>query len=172
MNTAQKNKKEWYALYVNVRHEKKIAQRMLEKSLDCYIPLVKKMSQWSDRKKLVETPLIPGYAFVNLGPEEMDKPRFVNGVVNFVRFNGKPAIVRAAEIEGLKYFVENGYGLEEASDDELKIGDRVEFRLADFKSFIAVVEEFVGENFALITFEGVAKNYKLKAAKKALKKKN
>lgn len=144
---------------------------MIEKGIDCYIPLVKKINQWSDRRKLVETPLIPGYAFVNISMDEMDKPRFINGVVNFVRFNGKPAIIRSAEIEGLKYFVENGYGLEEAGEDELKLGDRVEFRLADFKSFIAVVEEFVGDNFAIITFEGVAKNLKLKAAKKALKKK-
>ena len=67
-----KNKtKLWYALYVITRHEKKIAKSMLEKNIECYIPLIKKMHQWSDRKKLVETPLIPGYAFVLLGNEEI-----------------------------------------------------------------------------------------------------
>lgn len=55
------------------------------------------MHQWSDRKKLVETPLIPGYAFVLLGNDELDKPRFINGVLNFVRFNGQPATIRAAK---------------------------------------------------------------------------
>lgn len=166
----KKNTKQWFALYVNVRHEKKIAQKMHEKGMECYVPLIKKMNTWSDRKKMVETPLIPGYAFVCLSPDEMDKPRFINGVVNYVRFNGKPATIRAMEIEGMKYFVDNGFGIEEVTGDELRIGDKVQFKLADFKSFVAVVEEFIGDNYALITFDGVAKNYKLKAAKKALRK--
>lgn len=170
MDIKQNKTKLWYALYVITRHEKKIAKSMLEKNIECYIPLIKKMHQWSDRKKLVETPLIPGYAFVLLGNDELDKPRFINGVVNFVRFNGKPATIRAAEIEGLRYFVGHGYSLEEPSEEDLKIGDRIEFKLADFKSYAAVIEKFVGENFAVISFEGVAMNFKLKAHLNLLKK--
>jgi transcriptional antiterminator RfaH len=169
MGTIKKNRN-WYALYVNVRHEKKIARLMNERGIECYVPLIKKMSQWSDRKKMVEMPLIAGYVFICIPSEEMDKPRFVNGVVNFVRFNGAPAVIRSAEMEGLKYFVENGFELDE-SPAEIEVGDKVIYKLENFKSFVGEIEKFQGNNYAIITFEGVAKNYKVKAAIKALRKK-
>ena len=170
MEPTEKNTKQWYALYVNVRHERIIGQKLAEKGMESYVPLVKKMSQWSDRKKLVETPLISGYVFVCLDAGELDKPRYVAGVVNYVRFQGKPAVIRSAEIEALKYFIDHGFALEE-TNEELKVGDQVGFHLSDFKAFVAVVENFVGDQYAVVTFEGVAKNYRLKVALKALKKK-
>ena len=117
--------KTWYALYVNVRHEKKVALKLLEKGIETYVPMVTRMKQWSDRKKMQEFPLISGYIFASLSPNEMDQPRFVPGVVNYVRFGGKPAAIRETEIEGLKYFVDNGYELEELQGEEIKIGDKI-----------------------------------------------
>jgi transcription antitermination factor NusG len=163
--------KYWYALYVNVRHEKKVVAKMLEKGLESYAPVVIKMSQWSDRRKLVEVPLIPGYVFAYLATNEMDKPRYIAGVVDFVKFQGKPAVIRSEEIEGLKYFVENGFQLEELNTEELRVGDRVVYNLSEFKSFTAIIEDLLGENFAILSFEGVARNFKLKAPVRALQKK-
>ena len=162
--------KNWYALYVNVRHEKKVMQKLLEKGMEAYVPIVKKMKQWSDRKKMVEVPLISGYVFANLVSGELDKPKFIPGVVNYVKFAGKPAVIKASEMEGLKYFVGNGFVLEETTEEELKVGDVVKFAMSEFKSYTAVVAEITGNNFAIITFEGVAKNFKLKAPLKALRK--
>lgn len=162
--------KNWYALYVNVRHEKKIVQKLLEKGMEAYVPMIKKMKQWSDRKKTIEVPLISGYIFANLSANELDKPKFISGHVNYVKFGGKPAIIRAEEIAGLKYFVSKGYFLEEANSEELKVGDVVKFAMADFKSFTAVVEDIVGDNYAIISFEGVAMNFKLKAPLQSLKR--
>ncbi|CAN5121595.1 UpxY family transcription antiterminator [soil metagenome] len=170
MSAEKKNIKLWYALYVNVRHEKKVVEKMMEKGIECYVPILKKMSQWSDRKKLVEKPLIPGYVFVCLRKEEMDQPRYINGVLNYIRFNGKPAAIRSEEIEGLKYFIENGFSVEEINEEEFQVGDKVKFKLSGFKEYIAVIEKFQGDNFAIISFEGVGKNYRLKATVKALKK--
>ena len=162
--------KNWYAIYVNVRHEKKVMQKLLEKGMEAYVPIVKQMKQWSDRKKMVEVPLINGYVFANLSTSELDKPKYIPGVVNYVKFGGKPAIIRAAEIEGLKYFVNKGHVFEEANEEELKVGDVVKFSMSEFKSFTAVIENIMGNDFAIITFEGVAKNFKLKAPLKALQK--
>lgn len=162
--------KNWYVIYVNVRHENKVAERLREKGIEAYVPNIRVMKQWSDRKKIVEVPLISGYSFVKLSPGEMEQLRFVPGVINFVRVDGKPAMIKPAEIEGLKFFVENGFGLEEVNGEELKVGDRVKFTMTEFKLFTAIVEDFVGDDFAIVTFEGVAKNFKLKAPMKALKK--
>jgi transcriptional antiterminator RfaH len=61
----------WYAVYVNVKHEKKVVKKLLEKDIIAYAPIVKKLQQWSDRKKWVEFPMLSGYVFVNI--EDSDK---------------------------------------------------------------------------------------------------
>ena len=49
--------KQWYVLYVNVRHEKKVHEKFVEQNIESYLPIVKTLKQWSDRKKIVEEPL-------------------------------------------------------------------------------------------------------------------
>ena len=58
--------RKWHAIYVNSRSEKKIGDLLLSKSIEAYVPLTKTMRQWSDRKKMVELPLLNGYVFVNI----------------------------------------------------------------------------------------------------------
>ena len=57
-------KKNWHAIYVASRQEKKVLEALLNKKIEAYLPLIKTLRQWSDRKKLVEFPLMPGYVFV------------------------------------------------------------------------------------------------------------
>ena len=47
----------WYAVYTRPRFEKQVGQRLLEEGIEAYVPLIKTMRQWSDRKKVVELPL-------------------------------------------------------------------------------------------------------------------
>lgn len=163
--------KKWFALYVNVRHEKTISLKLAEMGIESYVPVTKQLRQWSDRKKMIESPLISGYVFVNIAETDMDKPRFVPGVVNYVRFQGKPAIIRDAAIEGLKYFVNSGYVIESGSEEEVRIGDSVRFAVADFKDFTAHVESLEGNNYAIVTLDDVHMNFKIKAPLKALVRK-
>lgn len=51
-------------LYMFLRDKKKIHAKLVEKGIEAYVPLKKTLSQWSDRKKWVITPLISGYVFV------------------------------------------------------------------------------------------------------------
>lgn len=171
MITTEKNEKNWYALYVNVRHEKSITAKLGEQGIEVYLPIIRKYRQWSDRKKMVDLPLIPGYVFVKIAPHEMDKPRMVKGVINYVRFQGKPALIRDVEIEGLKYFVNSGYVIESSNADEVRIGDAVRFAVADFKDFTAHVESLEGNNYAIVTLDDVYMNFKIRAPLKALVKK-
>jgi len=50
-NTINNSSKNWHALYVSSRTEKKVMQTLLSKNIEAYVPLVKTMRQWSDRKK-------------------------------------------------------------------------------------------------------------------------
>jgi transcription antitermination factor NusG len=96
----------WFAIYTKPRWEKKVNQLLTDKGVECYCPLNKVKRKWSDRTKTVEEPLFKSYVFVKIAEEERTKVRLTNGVVNFVYWNGKPAIVREKEIQTIKLFLD------------------------------------------------------------------
>ena len=73
----------WYAIYVNVKHEKKVVQKLQEQQIEAYSPVVKKLQQWSDRKKWVEFPMLSGYVFVKRDITEKEKVFFFYFVVTY-----------------------------------------------------------------------------------------
>lgn len=97
--------KNWYAVYVHSRHEKKVAELLASGNIEVYLPLRKELKQWSDRRKVVEEPLFRSYVFVCLTEAEMLTVRETRGVVNFVYWLGKPAVVRPNEIEEIRNFI-------------------------------------------------------------------
>jgi transcriptional antiterminator RfaH len=61
----KKEENKWYALYTRPRAEKQVYQRLTEAGVETFLPLQKTYRMWSDRKKLVEKPLLSSYIFVN-----------------------------------------------------------------------------------------------------------
>jgi transcription antitermination factor NusG len=98
-------RKNWYVLYTKPRWEKKVYELFLNKGMEAYCPLSKVRKRWSDRIKWVEEPLFKSYVFVKVRDEEKTEVRMVNGVVNFVYWLGKPAIVKDREIEVIRKFL-------------------------------------------------------------------
>jgi transcription antitermination factor NusG len=111
-------------VYTRPRWEKKVNQLLKEKGLESYCPLNKIRRKWSDRVKIVEEPLFKSYVFVRV--DEMDRMavRMTNGAINFVYWNGKPAVIREKEIIAIKRFL-NEYENVEAIPADLKINQRV-----------------------------------------------
>lgn len=97
--------KQWLAIYTKPRWEKKVHQLLTDKGFESYCPLNKVTKKWSDRTKTVEEPLFKSYVFVKVDIEERTAVRMVNGVVNFVYWLGKPAIVKEKEINIIKRFL-------------------------------------------------------------------
>jgi transcription antitermination factor NusG len=138
--------KNWRAIYVSSRTEKKIGETLIGKGIEAYVPLVKTMRQWSDRKKMVELPLLNGYVFVKTDLNENDKVMQTKGVVNFVRSEGKIATIRDIEIDRLKQLVELGYHLEANGINKIyKEGDKVKITSGVLKGIEGFVVD-VGEN--------------------------
>lgn len=156
-------KKQWHALYVNSRAEKKVGELLTAKGIEAYVPLQKVMKQWSDRKKMVEVPLLNGYVFVNTDIAENEKVLQTQGVVNFVRSNGAIGVVRDIEIERLKQLIELGYHLEANSNVKNYMeGDRVKISSGPLKN----IEGFVIENregrFIEVLLESIGQSIKVK----------
>lgn len=73
--------------------------------MESYCPLNKVTRKWSDRIKKVEEPLFKSYVFVRVCEDEKTQIRMTNGVVNFVYWLNKPAIVTDKEIETIRRFM-------------------------------------------------------------------
>ena len=92
----------WYAVYIKSRAEKKAQTELQQKNIESFLPLHRKLRQWSDRKKWVEMPLIPGYLFVRVSRKEYDPVLQSNFVVSYVRFEGTAALIPDNQIEYLQ----------------------------------------------------------------------
>jgi transcription antitermination factor NusG len=114
----------WYVLYTIPRWEKKVSKFLSEKGVEHYCPLNKSTRQWSDRKKVVLEPLFKGYIFVRSNEQEKWHLKDVQGVLNFVYWLGKPAIVRDEEILTVRKFLDEFENVE-VIDNQLKEKDTV-----------------------------------------------
>ena len=92
----------WFAIYTRPKNEKKVAEQLFKLGIDVYCPMVTQMNQWSDRKKKVESPLIRSYVFVNLEEKDRNSVFEVHGIVRYLYWLGKPAIIQDNEIELLR----------------------------------------------------------------------
>jgi len=112
----------WNVLYTAPRAEKRVYDRLVELGIETYLPLYKTIRQWSDRKKKVEVPLFNSYIFVR----SSEKLRFdilqVYGVVRYLYYLGRPAIIRQKEIDGIRRFLHQTEGFKIT----VEIGDKVQ----------------------------------------------
>lgn len=119
--------KNWYAVYTKPRWEKKVSQLLEKKGLEQYCPLNKVRRKWSDRYKVIEEPLFKSYVFVHITEGEKERIRLTDGVVNFVYWNGQPAIIKAEEIEIIRKFLKE-YENVEASPVAFSAGQKVKIK--------------------------------------------
>jgi transcription antitermination factor NusG len=99
------NEKKWYAIYTKPRWEKKVDSVLLRKGVESWCPLNKVERQWSDRKKIIDEPLFKSYVFVKINLDEKLTVLTTDGVLNFVYYLGKPAVIRDEEVNLIKSYL-------------------------------------------------------------------
>jgi len=114
----------WYAIYTNPRAEKQVHTRLLETGVESFLPIQKTYRQWSDRKKLVEKPLLSSYVFVKVVPREFPAVYKTSGVVKFVSFEGQPVSIPQNQIDNLRLLVNSDADIEVTGEALIK-GDNV-----------------------------------------------
>lgn len=97
----------WYALYVRSRSEKKVSEVLDAKQIENYCPIQRIERNWSDRKKIILEPLFKSYVLVRLAPKAHIPVLQTDGVIGFVTFQGKPAVIRDEEIDIVKQFLQD-----------------------------------------------------------------
>ena len=114
----------WYPVYTRSRAEKKAYDELIRKGIISYLPLRKTLKQWSDRKKIVEEPLIKSYLFVYISSKEYAEVLTTNGIARFIYFSGKIAAMPNQQIDHLKLLLATEEELA-VFDYEIKPGEKV-----------------------------------------------
>jgi transcription antitermination factor NusG len=133
----------WYAVYTKPRWEKKVANLLTQKKIVNYCPVQTVIKVWTDRKKKIEQPLLPSYVFVKASTEEeKEEIRRVDGIVNFVYWLNKPAVIKDVEIKRLIEFTEKHAGSDILMEQlELTKGSKMVIETGIFKGKKATIKE-------------------------------
>lgn len=139
----------WYVIYTKPKWEKKVAERLIQMGIECYCPLTTKIKQWSDRKKKVEMPLFNSYVFVQLPDSERNSVFEIAGVVRYLFWLGKPAVVRDEEINIIKNSLK-APNIADASVVPFHVGDKIKLESGVFNNQNAIVQEVSNTHYILV----------------------
>lgn len=92
----------WYAVYTLPRHEKAVADRLLNQNIETYLPLYSAARCWNHRRIQVELPLFPGYVFLKMHITDKARVLAYSGIIRLVSFNSNAAALPDGEIERLR----------------------------------------------------------------------
>ena len=115
--------KRWYAAYTSANHEKHVAEQLVVREVEHFLPAYESVRRWKDRHMKLQLPLFPGYVFVRLALRDRLQVLQVPGVAKLVGFNGTPAALPQGEIEALRASLADGVRAE--PHPYLKVGYRV-----------------------------------------------
>ena len=143
----------WYVVYTRPRWEKKVAATLAEKGIVHYCPLNKVQKQWSDRKKIVMEPLFKGYVFVQVEDDLKWDIKQVDGILNYVYWLGKPALVRDEEIDTIRKFLQE-FSDVEVVNASIDANDKVVVKTGVLMNYKGIVLDVLG-NKARVRIESM-----------------
>jgi transcription antitermination factor NusG len=132
---------QWHVLYTKPRNEKKVTARLQEAGYEVYCPLIKTIHQWSDRKKKVQVPMFPSYIFIYINEKNRQLPLYDPGVIKYVYYASKPAIIRDVELNAIKEIEHAGSDIK-VEGSGFERGQFVEIPEGPFKGMTGVVDKY------------------------------
>ena len=160
---------QWFAFYTAPRAEKKVHKRLQEAGFESYLPLIKTLQQWSDRKKMVEKVLISSYIFVRVPEYQIREVVAIDGVSAYVRFEGKPAAIPDYQIDNLRILVNSDEKIE-ISGEKFVVGDDVEVTHGSFRGIRGQLVKIRNNNKVLVRIDKLDLNIVVTIQKAFLKK--
>ncbi len=95
----------WYACYTRARHEKQVEAQLAQRGIEGYLPVLPRLRQWKDRKKLVSWPLFPSYVFGRFTLSGVHEVLAIPGVSTIVRARGFPTPIPDEEMSNVRRLV-------------------------------------------------------------------
>lgn len=143
----------WYAIQTRSRHEKLVARQLQNQGVTTFLPLTTRLRQWSDRRKLVQLPLFPGYAFVRLIYDAQERLRVLRteGVVGFVGTHGQGISIPEKQIENIQAILASEVPFR--SHPFLRIGQRVRILGGSLEGTEGILVSHNGDRMLVVSVE-------------------
>ena len=159
----------WYALYTKPRAEKLVFHRLIEMNIETFLPMQKTVRKWSDRKKIVEKPLLSSYVFVRTRGKFFPAIYQTTGVVKFISFEGQPVSIPQRQIDNLRLII-NSDAEVEVTSGKLEPGDFVEVVNGSLIGLTGELIKIGSRNRVVVRIDKLDQNLILKIPKAFLRK--
>lgn len=144
----------WYAVYVKSNHEHVAFSELQQKQVEAFLPSVRTLRQWKDRKKWIDFPLFPGYIFIHIRPhpQEFISVLRTRGVITILSAEaGNPTPVPCEEIDSLKILLASGQDID--IYPHLREGSQVRVRRGPLKGAAGTITKKQEQCIFLVAIE-------------------
>ncbi len=148
----------WYALHTRSRHERLVAERLGERGVETFLPLVTEQHRWSDRTKAVQVPLFSCYVFARFAPSPGDRVQVlrVGGVLGLVGSQGMGSTIPDEQIEAVRNLVEGTTIW--SPHPFLAIGQRVRIRGGALEGMEGILASRNGNQTLVISVDAIQRS--------------
>lgn len=153
LNHLQVDAARWYAVRTRSRHEKIVVKQLQTQEVTTFLPLITQIHRWSDRRKMVQIPLFPGYTFVRVVPsaEQFLRVLRIHGVSSFVGVRGEGTPIPDKQIDDIRSLLTTN--AEFSVCPFLKIGQKVRIRGGCLDGVEGILAARNGDRNLLISVE-------------------
>jgi transcriptional antiterminator RfaH len=148
----------WHVLHVRSNYEKWVAQHLIVRSVEHYLPLYRERVKWTDRTVLTERPLFSGYVFARFAPNARITVISTPGVVRSLG-DDEGCLVSCAELDRIREGLSSGLLLR--PHPCASVGQRVRVRDGIFAGVEGMVTEFRQQCKVIISLAAVRQCFSL-----------
>jgi transcription antitermination factor NusG len=154
----------WYAIHTVARHEKRVADELLQKRISTFLPLLEQTHQWSDRRRRVEVPLFTCYAFVQVRPTPEERLQILRtpGVLSLVGARGLGTPIPDKEIDNIRTVLREKISC--GIHPFLTVGRRVRVRGGALDGLEGILVERNGDRSVVISVQLLMRSMSVRVA--------
>jgi len=146
----------WYAAYTCANHEQRVAQQLVERGFEHFLPLYTSVRHWKDRRVQLDLPLFPGYIFVHLALRERLRVLQIPSVVRLVGFKGLPVALSETEIMTLRTTSSHPAGVK--PHPYLNVGKRVRIVRGAFEGLTGLLVKRKGGFRVVLSIDSISRS--------------
>lgn len=150
----------WNVIYTKSRSEKKVEERLKNIGIEAYCPVRTEVKFWSDRKKSILVPVLPSMVLVKIDKNKRNQVFDIPGVVRYMFWLKKHAVVRDNEVDSLKILLESNNIIEQ-NVASYNVGD--EIKISSLEDQLGIIKK-ISNNQIWVVLKQLGYVIKLKTA--------
>jgi len=150
----------WNVIYTKSRSEKKVEERLKNIGIEAYCPVRTEVKFWSDRKKSILVPVLPSMVLVKIDKNKRNQVFDIPGVVRYMFWLKKHAVVRDNEVNSLKLLLESNNIIEQ-NVASYSVGD--EIKISSLEDQLGIIKK-ISKNQIWVVLKQLGYVIKLKTA--------